>query len=99
MDDPLKLDLSSNRMETKPPLKPEKFSVDNNESVEVTLEPGPIAFCGCGKSNTFPFCDGTQNGKRFRRVSYKIAEKRNAWLCENHRINNSNREELIQLEV
>lgn len=48
----------------------------------VTLEPGPFAWCSCGKSSTQPFCDGTHKGTRFIPVLFKIAEKRDAWLCQ-----------------
>lgn len=99
MNDPIKSVPPVICAEAKPPLKPEKFPVDRIETVEITLEPGPPAFCGCGKSSAFPFCDGTQNGKRFRQVFYKIAEKRNVWLCKNHPVNYSHREEQISLEA
>jgi len=48
----------------------------------VTLEPGPLAWCACGKSSTQPFCDGTHNGTKFTPVFFKVAEKREAWLCQ-----------------
>ncbi len=47
----------------------------------VTLEPGPFAWCSCGKSSKQPFCDGTHTGTKFTPVLFKIAEKREAWLC------------------
>lgn len=47
----------------------------------VTLEPGPFAWCSCGKSSNQPFCDGTHRGTKFTPVLFKIAEKRDAWLC------------------
>ena len=48
---------------------------------QVTLEPGPFAWCACGKSSNQPFCDGTHNGTKFTPVFFKIAEKREVWLC------------------
>lgn len=50
--------------------------------VLVTLEPGPLAWCSCGKSSKQPFCDGTHKGTKFTPVLFKIAEKRDAWLCQ-----------------
>lgn len=47
----------------------------------VTLEPGPFAWCACGKSSNQPFCDGSHIGSPFTPVLFKIAEKREAWLC------------------
>lgn len=70
-------------MKVRPPLKPQNIRTETTDPFEITLEPGPPAFCRCGKSNAFPLCDGTQNGKRFRLVSYKVAEKREIWLCRN----------------
>jgi CDGSH-type Zn-finger protein len=48
----------------------------------VTLEPGPIAWCSCGKSSKQPFCDGTHVGTKFMPVFFKVTEKREAWLCQ-----------------
>lgn len=50
--------------------------------VLVTLEPGPFAWCSCGKSSNQPFCDGTHRGTKFTPVLFKIAEKRDAWICQ-----------------
>jgi len=50
--------------------------------VLVTLEPGPFAWCSCGKSSNQPFCDGTHRGTKFTPVLFKIAEKREEWLCQ-----------------
>ena len=55
----------------------------------VTLEPGPFAWCACGKSSNQPFCDGTHNGTQFKPVLFKIAEKREAWLCNCKHTKNS----------
>jgi CDGSH-type Zn-finger protein len=48
----------------------------------VTLEPGLLAWCSCGKSSRQPFCDGTHIGTKFIPVLFKVAEKQEAWLCQ-----------------
>lgn len=59
-----------------------KLYITAKKPALVTLEPGPFAWCSCGKSSTQPFCDGTHNGTKFTPVLFKIAEKRDAWLCQ-----------------
>jgi CDGSH-type Zn-finger protein len=58
-----------------------KYYLAAKKPVLVTLEPGPFAWCSCGKSSNQPFCDGTHQGTKFTPVLFKIAEKREAWLC------------------
>lgn len=60
----------------------EKLYLSTKMPVLVTLEPGPFAWCSCGKSSNQPFCDGTHRGTKFTPVLFKIAEKRDAWICQ-----------------
>lgn len=53
----------------------------SKEPEYVTLESGTFSFCSCGKSTKLPFCDGSHHGRKFIMVHFKIAEKREAWLC------------------
>ncbi len=48
----------------------------------VTLEPGTYYWCACGRSNNQPFCDGSHKGTEFTPLSFKIEEKKDAWLCQ-----------------
>lgn len=59
----------------------EKSYLKTKKPVLVTLEPGPFAWCSCGKSSSQPFCDGSHRGTQFIPVLFKIAEKREEWLC------------------
>lgn len=47
----------------------------------LTLQPGKIAWCSCGKSQNQPYCDGSHRGSEFRPVIVEITEEKKAALC------------------
>jgi CDGSH-type Zn-finger protein len=60
----------------------EKPTIAAKFPVLVTLEPGPLAWCACGKSSKQPFCDGSHIGTKFTPVFFMVPDKREAWLCQ-----------------
>ncbi len=47
----------------------------------VTLEPGIYFWCACGRSKNQPFCDSSHKGTGLFSLSFKIDERKDAWLC------------------
>lgn len=59
----------------------EKPLIAARQPALVNLEPGTYMWCACGRSSNQPFCDGSHRGSSFIPVSFKVAEKQEAWLC------------------
>jgi CDGSH-type Zn-finger protein len=44
-------------------------------------EPGKYAWCQCGRSNTYPYCDGTHRGSSFTPLKIVIEDARTVVWC------------------
>jgi CDGSH-type Zn-finger protein len=47
----------------------------------ITLEPGDYWWCGCGRSRTQPFCDGTHKGTGLGPRKFTLTEEKVVALC------------------
>jgi CDGSH-type Zn-finger protein len=45
------------------------------------LEAGDYWWCGCGRSKSQPFCDGSHSGTGLTPQKFTLTEKGKVWLC------------------
>ena len=58
----------------------EKTIFDRKPAV-LPLEAGDYWWCGCGRSQTQPFCDGSHKGTGLAPVKFTLAEAKTVALC------------------
>ncbi len=49
---------------------------------EIKEEPGTKYYCACGKSNNFPYCDGSHEGTGVEPKEETVTEGRSIWVCK-----------------
>ncbi|MEA3373929.1 MAG: CDGSH iron-sulfur domain-containing protein [Campylobacterota bacterium] len=53
-----------------------------NEPLKASLKGGvKTAYCTCGESEKFPFCDGTHRGTDFNPIKFTPEADTDAWIC------------------